>query len=370
MKPGVVTIITAAAGQPASPAPGGDVVAQGGQKLEGWMDVAITLRAEAFPNDWTLSATAASPAKDVAVSEGDFARVLIDDDVVITGYVDRVTGAGDRQDHRLILVGRGMTQDLVDCSAEWEAGGQILSANALEIATKLADVYGISVTLADGASAGDNVPQFNLTYGETGADIIQRVARNAGLLAYEGPEGDLMLANAGTTKAASGISYGSNVESYNVTRSMDQRMSEIVCAQAGQDLFSDTGEGGFFFHTEPDPNVKRHRRLYLVLEQSALGQEFTIMKARWEQARRAGRALAVEVTVDSWRDSAGRLWLPNTLVDVDVPGAKAELCIAEAQFIRNNDEGTVAKLYLLPPGAFKPEPISLAPVNLNDVTAA
>ncbi len=366
--PGVVTIITSGG----TSMVGSDHVVTAGRRLEGWMDVAITLRAEAFPNDWTLSATSSSPVdgRELAVVEGAAARVLIDDDVVITGYVDRVRRVSDRADHRVTLMGRGKTQDLVDCSAEWEAGGQILSANALDIATKLAEPYGIDVDLAEGASAGDNVPQFNLTYGETGAEIIQRVARNAGLLAYEGPDGHLLLAKAGTTKASSGIVYGQNVEAYDVTRSTDQRMSEIVCALAGQDLWSDVGEGGFFFHTERDPNVSRHRRLYLVLEQSALGPDFTVMKARWEMARRAGRALAVEVTVDSWRDSAGRLWLPNTLVPVDVPGAKAELCIAEATFTRNSEEGTVAKLYLLPPEAFVPEPISLAPVNLNDIGPA
>ncbi|RSU46348.1 phage baseplate assembly protein [Sphingomonas sp. S-NIH.Pt15_0812] len=369
MTAGVVTIVTESQNRATSAAD--EIQVSGGRRLTGWMDVAITLRAEAFPNDWSLTATSATPAGDkIAVAEGDFARILIDDDIVVTGYVDRVATGGDRQDHRVALIGRGRTQDLVDCSAEWEAGGQILSATALEIVTRLAEPYGVEVALGDGASAGDPVPQFNLTYGETPAAIIQRLARNAGLLAYEAPDGRLLLAAAGSTRAASGIAYGVNVEAYNVTRSMDQRMSEIVCAWAGQDLWSDLGEGGFFFHTERDPGVRRHRRLYLVLEQSALGQELTIRKARWETARRAGRALAVEVTIDSWRDTAGRLWLPNTLVDVDLPGAKASLCIAEVQFIRNSEEGTIARLYLLPPEAFQPEPISLSPVNLNDIQAA
>ena len=107
--PGVVTIITSGG----TSMVGSDHVVTAGRRLEGWMDVAITLRAEAFPNDWTLSATSSSPVdgRELAVVEGAAARVLIDDDVVITGYVDRVRRVSDRADHRVTLMGRGKTQD-------------------------------------------------------------------------------------------------------------------------------------------------------------------------------------------------------------------------------------------------------------------
>lgn len=343
-----------------------------GRAIAGWEQVTVTLRAEAFPNSFEVALSTRDPATsaDVIVRPGDACQVKLGSDVVITGYVDRLSNGGSADGHMLRVIGRGKCQDLVDCSAEWDSG-QITGSNALEIAIKLAKPYGIMVRQLDSADPGPAVPQFNLNYGETAADIIQRVARNAGLLAYEDGQGALVLARAGTKKAASGIVYGGNVETWSAELSMDGRYSEIVCTLLGQDVLGDVGDGGFFFDTEKDPNVPRHRRMYMVLEQAQDAQQFTTRKAKWEVARRAGRATVVSATIDSWRDSDGKLWAPNTLVPVSVPGlppSLSPLALSEVTFHRD-EGGTHADLVLLPPAAFAPEPISLLPLNLSDVAA-
>lgn len=340
-----------------------------GRDIAGWEQISVTLRAEGFPPEFAIGLSARDPATgaDLVVRPGDACVIKLGSDKVITGYVDRVGNGGSSSAHFIRVVGRGKTQDLVDCSAEWDSG-QIASATVLDIATKLAAPYQISVALANGAAAGQAIPQTNITYGETGADIIQRDARSAGLLAYEAPDGSLLLAAVGTKTAASGIVYGENVEEFAVELSMDQRYSEIVCTLLGQDVLSDIGDGGFFFDTEKDPNVPRHRRRYIVLEQAQDAQAFTIQKAKWEVARRAGRSQLATATIDSWRDRDGALWSPNTLVPVSLPGLpdKTILCIAEVTF-RRDEGGTSADLVLMPPQAFAPEPISLQPLNLSDL---
>lgn len=346
----------------------------GGSTISGWDSIDVTLRAEGFPNSFAIGLSSKVPIDSNAVvaKAGDACIVRIGHDIVITGYVDRDTQEATSSSHLLTLLGRGKTQDLVDCSAEWD-GGQIKSATALEIATKLSQIYGIMVRLADGAPGGEKVPQTNLTYGETPAEIIQRIARNAALMAYENAAGELVLARAGSQRAASGVKYGENVLTCSVTNSMDERFSDVRCAAQSQNTWGDvTGSGlddRFFFHNEPDYNVPRHRLHYIVMEQAEDPAPFTIKKAKWDVARRAGRSTAVQVTVDSWRDSAGDLWTPNTIIPVDVPGNRAggELCISEVTFHRSTDRGTVADLYLLPAFAFAPEPIVLLPINALDV---
>lgn len=348
-----------------------------GIELTGWQEIAVTLRAEAFPNLFqaTLTTREADGKTFTVVAPGDACEVYLGENRVITGYVDRLNEAGSGETHQLQIVGRGKCQDLAECSAEWPSG-QIAQATAVDIATKLAEPYGIFVSLANGASAGPEVPQFNLTYGETAGDIIQRVARNAHLLAYEDNLGTLILAALGDQQAASGIVYGGsdgNVEAWSVQRSMDQRFSEIVCTQAVQNVWGDlTGtDASFFFDKEVDPNVPRHRRLYLPLETGVADmpvREFTIRKAIWEVARRAGRSTLATATVDSWRDSNGKLWEPNTLVPTKLPGLPDDtlLCLSEVTF-RKGEDGTHADLVLMPQEAFLPEPISLQPVNLSDI---
>ncbi|MFC0683099.1 phage baseplate assembly protein [Novosphingobium clariflavum] len=338
-----------------------------GLLFEGWEQVEVTLRAEGFPNSFDIRASI-PPNQKNPCSAGDECVVLMGADTVISGYVDRVINAGDSDSHTISIVGRGRTQDLVDCGAEWPSHQQI-GGNALTIASKLAEPYGIKVAMGEDASPGADVPQWVLNYGESPAEIIQRVARNAGLLAYENYEGKVLLSSVGDTEASSGIEFGTNVESWSVERSMDQRYSHYVCCSASMDAMMELG-GSDFFHTETDPNVPRHRLTYLIVENVATDpQAFTIQRAKWEAQRRAGRSFVLRATIDSWRDSEGTLWTPNTLVPVNLPGTTGgiQMVLSEVTYRRDEERGTTAELLCMPKEAFTPEPITLVPVNLADV---
>lgn len=342
----------------------------GGSSISGWQEIEVTLRAEGFPNSFDIAFSTKQPLTNsvVIAKAGDPCAVYLGGDLVISGYVDMDANGGDARGHMLRLVGRGKTQDLVDCSAEWPSG-QLINGTALDIATKLAQPYGIDVRMGDGADPGPQVPQWALNYTDTGADIIQRIARAAGLLAYEDANGALVLGTVGTTRAASGAVLPGNVQAWSVENSMNGRYSEVVCCLLGLAALSDI-PGSDFFDIEEDPNVPRHRRLDIILEQ--VGQdpvEFTKKKAMWEVARRAGRSSVVHVTVDSWRDAEGTLWTPNTSVPVDVPGLRVDklLVLSEVTFRRSSEGGTTADLMLMPPSAFTPEPLSLLPINAADV---
>lgn len=342
----------------------------GGRTITGWEEIELTLRCEGFPNSWQVKASM-QPGGYLPVEPGDDCVVKLGRDTVITGWVDRVTDSGDEASHVIALSGRGLTQDLVDCGAEWPSH-QLIGGNALTIAQRLAQPYNLGVILGDGASAGPDITQWALNYGETGADIIQRLARNAGLLCYENALGQLVLANAGATTAASGLVYGRNVQQWTVERSLDQRFSDYVCCLFANDAFGDLSGSDFFF-TATDPNVPRHRLTYLVVESVATDpQAFTQQRALWEAARRAGRGFIVRAVVDSWRDQAGTLWTPNTLVPINVPGAIGDdyLLISEVTFRRNGETGTTAEIVTMPKSAFQPEPIVLAPVDTADITPA
>jgi prophage tail gpP-like protein len=334
-----------------------------GTEYAGWEEVEVALRAEAFPNSFDIKASK-PPTVTIGINPGDECIVLLGDDRVITGYVDRVLESGDADSHAIVVQGRGYTQDLVDCSAEWPSH-QLIGGNAQTIATKLASPYAIGVVMMNGASPGADVAQWPLNYGETAAEIIQRLARNAGLLAYENGEGKLALAAVGSTTAASGIRYGENVQAWSVERSMDQRYSDYVCTLQSMDALMELPGSDFFFKAA-DVNVPRHRLIYLIAEAVATDvAEFVKKRALWEAQRRAGRAFVARANVDSWRDSAGVLWGPNTLVPVSLPNMDAEesLVISEVTFRRNGQNGTTAELTCMRKEAFTPAPIVLSPVN-------
>jgi prophage tail gpP-like protein len=340
--------------------------------FRGWTSIEVTRSVERVPNSFTVAATTRDPAnaKSTPIKAGADCQVKLGDDLVLTGYVDRVVDQGGPSSHTLKITGRGKCQDLVDCSAEWPVGS-LIEGSALQIATKLASPYKINVTMAKGAVPGKNAPGVLLNYGETPMEIIERVTRAAQLLAYEQPNGDLLLDQIATLRAASGVAYGANLQEWSVTEAMDQRYSDVVCELLALDTLGDIGDGSLQIAASKDPQVPRHRLLYLVAEAVAGYENLAAARVQWEVARRAGRGLQLMAVVDSWRDTAGVLWTPNTLVPVSgIPGLSGitELAIADVTYRRDDDDGTTAQLLLMPPKAFSPEPIVLQPASLPDLT--
>lgn len=341
------------------------VLTVGGKRLSGWTEIAVTRSMQSLPNTFAISATEDSPIyKDASfVREGQLCTVALGSDLVITGYCDQVVPGFGVGEHAIQIVGRGKCQDLVDCSAEWK-GCQISGSNALEIAQKLAKPYGITASCKD--DPGPTVPQFNINVTDTAQSVIELITRHAALLYYEGTDGNLVLAEVGVNKAGSGFQQGQNVQRAQLVRSQSQRYSEYICSLLSistSALFED--QDGLFFHTANDPNVGRHRRMVIVAEGVAGGQELAKRRALWEASRRAGRGRALSVTVDSWRDGKGKLWEPNTLAPIEMPKlglTGAVWSIAEVTYRLGLEAGRTADVTLMPMESFLPEPIKLQPV--------
>lgn len=336
----------------------------GGMTISGWTEIRVTRGVERCPNDFDIALTDVTPEtlEAVVVNPGDACTVKLGDELVITGFVDRMIPEVDAGKHTIRVTGRGKCQDLVDCSGEWPSG-QISGASALEIARKFAQPYGLTVTCV--GDPGPAIPQFNMNIGETGFDIIERVCRFAALLVYEGADGNLILARAGTDQAASGFTLGQNVQKAAVAYSIDERFSDYECFQISTQVYGDVGAFNRPYAHVPDANVKRHRLRYLVAEGGAVGLDVCQRRATWEQARRAGRGRQATLTADSWRDSAGKLWAPNTLAPLSLTALKLEdvsWLIGEVAFKRDSD-GTTAELMLMAPDAFAPEPVALQPIT-------
>lgn len=344
-------------------------VIAGGQVLSGWTDVRITRGIERLPSDYNLSMSDVTPGtlNAVVVKPGDAAQIKIGDDLVITGYVDRMVPGFSARSHWIRLAGRSKCSDLIDCAAEWP-GGQISGANALVIAKKLASVYGPNqegIPVSSDIPDLRVIPQFNLLNGESAFEIIERLCRYSAALAYDLPDGSLFLSRVGTTRAATGCVEGQNVQTAWVEYSADGIYSRYDALLQSMDVLGDLGDGGNLIYTATDPNCTRHRRLVLITEAAGGGVEIVRQRALWEAARRSGRSCVVRLVVDSWRDGAGALWTPNTLVPVELPTLKltsTELLLGEVTYLLNDDGGHTAELLLMAPSAFTPQPVLLQPV--------
>ncbi|XTZ40076.1 phage baseplate assembly protein [Salmonella enterica] len=335
----------------------------GGKKIEGWDSVRVTRAIERFPSDFDLGLMDYYPGSldEQLVREGDACEIRIGNDLVITGYVDDWAPSISRGRHEVRATGRGKCQDLVDCSAEWP-NNVINGGNALDIASRLASFYGISVT--SDVSDLVAVPQFTLNWGESPQEIIERVSRWSALLYFDQPDGNLLLTRVGTRKAASGVAQGVNIEQAYFRTSMAERFSDYVGVSMSlspiSGLAPDTAYDSVTLATARDPEAAgmRYRKRIVIVESTLMASQQAQRCIDWEMNRRYGRSRQLDVTIDSWRDKAGKLWEPNTLIPVNIPALKVtdrEMLLSEVSFIRDSD-GTHARLSLMPPEAFSVQP--------------
>lgn len=347
-------------------------ITAGGQTLGGWTDIEVVSGIEVTPWLFNISATDKTGEKSakVIMKPGDECTVKLGSDLVLTGYIDRVRPFIRPTGHGIMIAGRSKSQDAVDCSAEWE-GGQIKGSSVLEIAKKLFGKYGIDVE--GEVDTGEPIPQFNLTIGESAYSIVERLARFRGLLIIDRPNGNVVLTQAGSDKMGSGLVQGQNIQSGDAEYSSDQRFSKYESFITATDTLVDLGEGGNLLAIAEDPGVKRNRLRTIISEGGALGNDVAKKRAIWEAARRAGRSNMITCTVDSWRDSGGKLWTPNAIIPIEAPALKlpagTSWLLAQVVFRRDGRRGTTADLVAMPKEAFLPEPVLLQPLQ-GDVAAA
>lgn len=342
-------------------APDDLVIKVAGRELSGWEEVRVSRGVERAVSDFDVAMTEHFPgANQVVVQPGQSCEVYLGDDLVVTGYVDRYVPEFDARRHTVRLSGRGKCQDIVDCAAVWP-GSQIMNGTVLAIAKTLCAPFGITVSALD--DVGPVIPQTNLNMGDTPFDVIEPMARFRGLLMYDDPQGNLVFARVGKTAAASGFVQGENVEAAGVAYTLDQRFSDYGAFRVKFQAFADSGDEANLITDVQDADVPRYRPKFLVAETNDGGLDVAKRRANWEMVRRKGRSAAVHVVADSWRDSAGKLWTPNTLAPVNLPGLKLPLVtwlISEVNFIRSAG-GTHARLVLMHPDSFIPQPFNYQP---------
>lgn len=351
-----------------------------GKAFSGWEAVRVTRGIERCPSDFDLLVTERNPFDPgtVSIEPGQTCQVKIGADLVLTGYVDRYHPSLSPAQHQIRVQGRSKCQDLVDCSAGIledgsSRGMSITTSSLVTMANDLAKPFHITAKSLTGndVPVGDtsgNPIQFTIMLSETPYEVIERVAAFASVLAYDDVDGNLILSRVGSRTAASGFAQGVNVQAASAVFGLDERYSLYVPRLFNIDDVQNGVGGQVKFQSATDASVPRFRPLVVVTDQIDQTGPLVERRAVWERNRRYGRSQAIRITCDSWRDSAGKLWEPNTFASVDVPAlklVKRNWIISQVSFIRDASRGTVADLMLMPSAAFDVAPSPL-PSGLFD----
>ncbi|MFP7605636.1 phage baseplate assembly protein [Serratia quinivorans] len=331
-----------------------------GREWGGWTTVKIAAGIERLARDFNVQITRQWPGESGSVplaprvKKGDAVEVLIGDDLVISGWVEATPVRYDARGISFGLTGRSKTADLIDCTA---APTQFSGRTLAQIATQLAKPFGVSVV--DAGAPKTALQGVQADHGETVNEVLNKLLGQQQALAYDDPQGRLVVGAIGTTHATTALVLGENVLRCDTEQSIRDRFSDYQVAgqRAGGD--DDFGEATIsaIRATAKDSGVTRYRPHYLQQTGNATGSTCQL-RCQFEARQRAARTDEATYTVQGWRQGDGSLWQPNQRVIVFDPLLdfnNREMVIAEVTYSQD-EGGMVTELRVGPEDAYLPEP--------------
>jgi prophage tail gpP-like protein len=334
-----------------------------GMNYSGWTSLGVTRAIDAATTAFTASLTekweagenASAQVEPWPILPGDACEVRLAGFPMVIGYVDIFKPSYSATDHSINIQGRDKVADLVDCSAvhapdEWK------NIDLLRFAQILAAPFG--VTVRTDIDVGPSFPVCKLQQGETGFKAIERYARQRKALLMPDGAGGLLITRAGVRQATTSLVQGENILNASGTIDHSQRFSSYLVK--GQASYSPDSTGETEAHIEggvTDSGIKRYRPMLLVAETGGTSSSLQD-RATWEANSRIGKSAAASISVQGWRQSpGGALWEPGLLVYVRSAWLRMDgwMLIRQVTYERG-EGGTTAKLEIVSPQAFDPEP--------------
>lgn len=332
----------------------------GGKRYGGWTAVRIARSIETICGAFQLELVDrwAGQSQPWPIHEGTPCAIMVGDETLITGAVDRREVEWDAHSHRVSVTGRDAARNLVDCAAQlgvWEFS----NVHPVDFITKLAKQHGIQVRSTLPVAALPLTKRHTLTPGETSGSAIETVCRVAGLLPISDGHGGLILTRAGTERCVTSLIEGENLLAARAAHDVSGRFRDVVVLGSHAGTDQDWGTPIISIRgSAQDPNAEAGRVTY-VRPEVEITRAQAIARAQWEVAVRAARADLVSVQVQGWQQGDGSLWPLNRLVRLHSPLLEidTDLLITQVTHSMSREEGSITEMELRRPDAYLPAPI-------------
>lgn len=327
------------------------VIEVNGTSLRGWKKIDITRRLDAVSGSFALETQHGEPWP---VSAGDEVRVLVGDDLVMTGFVDEMTGEIKLDSTDLEVAGRDRTADLVD-SAIPETPTELHNVSLIELARHCATP--LLVDVVDELPELFRFPSFKFNTSEKCWAAIERACRTRNKIAFTDERGRLLLTTPALHDADAPIVYGQNLLGARMQWTHTDRFQTYVVK--GQRPGSDDGWGAVASTVRAearDLSVERPR-VFIQIADGVVDDRSAQAYANWLSTFRAARSASVTVELLDWRQTAGgRLWKVNELVRLSIPRWRLNDKPFLVNAVRFSYPSRKTTLELVRPDAYTAEP--------------
>lgn len=357
-----------------------------GRRYSGWKSVRVTRSIESLAGSFDLEVSDRWGDADEPwpIMEEDECEVQIGGETVIVGDIATRGGSGDANSRSLRYTGKDRAARLVKNSL-LVAGANVTTkadktdidptkhgaANAkwtytnidvLEFCRTIALQHGISVSVQPGLTLS-KATKLVVSPGEKCFDAIRRVAEAAEVLVVSDGAGGIRITRTGTARAAQ-LTEGVNILRYDYEYSAEERYRHYLISTQVPGTDQASGAATNVEAQATDDDVRLASDVLIVRPDKGYSKADAQRRADWEARHRAAIAAKIFITVQGWRQPNQALWPVNALTRVKAPrliGVDGDLLISQVEYSygasgQGGQGGQVARLSLVRPDAFAPEP--------------
>ena len=287
---------------------------------------------------------------DIPFRPGQACRVLIDEEPILTGWIERIEIETPEAGEEVTYTVKGGDKlvDVVDSQVDGlgESGSTVarvadsvlrylgIDAKVIDLSTSGSRPFGASIEIA--------APEVS----ETAADYLWGVAsRRQVLLASDG-DGNLVIQNGDPEPIEARLVHrvdgqGNNLLGFRIEVDHTKRfhVNRVVsqpnaAAASYDDVDFETGELAAVTGEYLDPSIRTSRRRTIAGEASYTAADAR-SRGRWEANLARAEGLVYTATVEGWRDPTGALWRINTApkVEDEFAGLSARMMISHLRYV-------------------------------------
>jgi len=280
-----------------------------------------------------------------AFKAGTLIEITSNGELLLAGYVDRYQPRlNGHQQAEIAVSGRSKAQDLIDSSAVHKTG-HFKNKTPLQILQEL-DKAGVGVKTDQTL---DPVPTYRITPGESVFRIGEKLCREQGVTLCGQADGSILITAAGGGMHTA-LVEGVNIMSIEADHNWSGRHSDVIVR--GQAPYGHGPDALEIEAKAQDAAVGRNRPV-IVLHDGDIDRKRAKKRAKNRRDKEAGNSLKANVTVQGFRDDAGKLWTPSWLVWLESPFAAVAqmMCVESVQYQQDRRGGSETVLTLVDPRA-------------------
>ncbi len=342
-----------------------------GERFEGFIAASVTRSLETLSGQFRFSAVN-EPTQPFPIKIGSTCKIVIDDNVVMNGFVEiiDVSYSADPNEHIIGISGRDKTADLVDsqiAGINIEFSQPNIQFSAL--VDRVLQTLGITdikfIQDAPIKSFGQGEIE-SASSGQTAFDFLETYARKRQLILTTDGDGNIVARQ--TPEGSFATTLSSEPDAKNIildaTFSFDttQRFNRyVVVSQDNISSFSNTAARP----AKESANIKslgalddeiRSTRLYAFVPEQACDKTQATNRALWEGRYRKSRSIIYNVTLQGFiAPDDEKIWTPNFIVTVfdDYAQLKGQMLISGVNYEFSVDSGSKTTLTLYERDAFQ-----------------